>query len=97
MKTYEKPIFAVLSLSGNDRLCGSCTPNQDVKQYVGRNIYKLPTQLMAVIDILDKNRNKVLDEEEIKDTNVFGSAESCEVAVEGYCKFTAANSATISS
>ncbi|MBQ7049237.1 MAG: hypothetical protein IJN87_01295 [Firmicutes bacterium] len=82
MKKYEKPILNMLSLTGSEQLCGSCS-NADIKLYNGGDIATL-------IGLQIGNKDGVLTRAEVE--NLFANAEdSCTVPYEAYCKFNGAN------
>ena len=84
-KIYEKPKLMALSLSGNDQLCGSCSDKGS-----SNLLYQDPTSGMALaIDFLAGNDDGVLTRDEAD--RAFGPGESCEFAIDSYCKFTASD------
>ena len=86
MKKYEKPSLSALSISSNDMLCGSCSDQEaDIL------IYNNPS-LQSVFQVLDGtmgNKNGKLEASDF--SNAFGSGEDCVTELEGYCKFSGAN------
>ena len=81
MKTYEKPILMVLSLSGNDQLCGNCSE--------GLTIYDNPTlqgMIIAGRPEIDTNQDNQLSRDEI--SKCFGTVDTgCTYKIDYYCKF----------
>ena len=80
MKTYEKPVLMVLSLSANDKLCGYCAENGADKL-----LYNDPS-LVEWFERLFGNFNTLFGQNE---------TECVSNPVVGYCKFTTSGTDTL--
>ena len=85
-KTYIKPTVEILSLTGNEQICGACADKG------GELLYKNPESTQAgIIDTIVAingygEDDGVLTKQEA--SKAFGPDESCVVEIEYYCKFT---------
>lgn len=80
-KTYQKPVMIMLSLTGNEQLCGSCK-EADADFLLNND----KTGLADLLGTLVGNLDGTLTKNELE--NVFGSGEGCAEVVDMYCKFT---------
>lgn len=88
MKNYRKPDLFLISLHGNEQLCGSCTVS--IKPGTG-DPGAISTVDSLIKDALGYNSSPgVVTKDELE--QCFGLPESCTHAVDlqGYCKFTPA-------
>ena len=87
MKKYEKPALMVLSLSGNDQLCGSCAGGTLLSENPDTAAW-----LMRLFEIPDKSGDGPSRDDF---AGVFGKSEDqCAdqfPPIDSYCKFTSAD------
>ena len=83
MTKYEKPMMTVLSLTGNEQLCGSCRDNNASILLVNDQ-----TGLADQLDWLAGNGDGTLTRSEAM--AMFGSGDECSRVVDAYCKYTGA-------